>query len=304
MALTTRHATRIGLSVLLVLVQVGCATAPYLLPEPPSEQTRAQFGTIGVVSAHFTPKAEFVAPAKGGGAGAGRGAATGAGKGAAFVAELSRGCHGQGCAIVLLVVPAAIIGGLIGGVAGAATAVPAEAVEEAEAAIKTVLATLKVQEALRDRVLQVARDQTRHHFVLFEDQGPPAPDATVSYGSLASGGIDAILEISVLVVDLAGEWDVNPPLALVMTMQARLLRAVDGLELYAHTLEYRSATRKFTEWAMNNAKPFRDELNLAQQSLAEKIVEELFLLYLPQAERDGRHNGPTPSDGVAQRSKR
>lgn len=284
MSISLRHLMITGLSIVFLLGQVGCATGPYLLPPPPSELVRGRLGTIGVVSAQFTPRAELPPPAKGGGAGAGRGMATGAGKGAALVGKLASGCVGEGCAIVLLMIPAAIIGGVVGGVAGAASAVPAEAVADAETALKSALADLTIQETLRGHILRIAKARTPHAFVLVTEHGPSAPNGNVSYRSLASQGIDTVLETGVLTLDLVGEWDVNPPLALVMAVRTRLIRVTDDAELYAHTLEYLSGFRTFTDWAADNAQPFRNELSLAYQSLSEKIVEELFLLYLlPEA---------------------
>jgi hypothetical protein len=78
---------------------------------------------------------------------------------------------------------------------------------------------------------------------------------------------------------------INPPLPLVVTAHARLVRVADGTELYAAPWTYRSGTRKFVEWAANNAQPLRTELDRAVQTLAETIVEELFLLYrIPEVE--------------------
>lgn len=65
-----------------------------------------------------------------------------------------------------------------------------------------------------------------------------------------------------------------------MSTRARLVRVDDGAELYTREWVYRSGTRKFVEWAANNAQPLRDELDRGLQALAEQIVDELFLLYL------------------------
>jgi hypothetical protein len=58
---------------IFLLVQWGCATQPPGLPA----ELRAQLGTIGVVSAQYTPAFEFELPAKGWLGGAARGAAGG-----------------------------------------------------------------------------------------------------------------------------------------------------------------------------------------------------------------------------------
>ncbi len=45
-----------------------------------------------------------------------------------------------------------------------------------------------------------------------------------------------------------------------------------------HTFKYESEERKFTDWGANNAQLLREEFDLCYQDVAEKIVEELFLL--------------------------
>ncbi len=153
-------------------------------------------------------------------------------------------------------------------VVGAIKAAPAAKVEEATAALNKALGDLKVQETLRDRVLQEAREQTRHNFVLIQDQAP--------YSSLADKGIDTVLEIGVEGPGLAGSG-INPKLPLGMSVRARLIRVSDGTVLYSDNWTYSASGRKFTKWSADNAKQFREEVDRACQSLAEQIVKQLFL---------------------------
>lgn len=287
MSRASRGAIVISLSLAFLIGQWGCALVPQPPPPLPSEQMRAQFGTIGVVSARFIPEAEFRDPARGWAGGAGRGAALGAGRTVGTAFEI--GVHGRelGVLIMALGIALAPVGALVGSVVGGATAEPAAKVEEAEAALKNALAALKIQEGIRDRVLQVARDDARRRFVLLPELGPDSPGEEVPYPSLASEGIDTVLEVSVPSLGLAGEWTVNPPLTLVLAVRSRLIRVADGTVLDAHALAYRSEQRVLSEWGANNAQPFHDALDRAYQSLAEKIVEDLFLLYLPPETRGG-----------------
>ena len=183
------------------------------------------------------------------------------------------------------------VGALVGSAAGAVKAVPAETVKTAEAALKNALADVKLHEALRDEVVQVARDRTSHPFVLLPEQGPTSVGEQASYRSLADEGIDSVLEISVGSIGfvterrkepdsknigfVSVEWAVNPPLALVITARARLIRVRDDAELFVPTFEHRSTPRAFTTWGDNNAQEFREELERASKSLGERIVNEL-----------------------------
>jgi hypothetical protein len=278
-----RHPIIIWLSLICFFWQVGCAPRYNLLPLPPSEKIRAELGTIGVVSARFIPSSEFQMPAKGAASGFRRGAAkvfgkkgggaSGAGFGGAAVHPLLA---------IAFVIAAVTVGAVVGGIEGAATAESVTSVEEAEAALKKAMDVLKIQEGMRDHLLQVAQEQTDYHFVHIDEQGATSPEEEISYSSLArEKNIDTILEISVLFFNLTGEKDVNPPLALVMNVRTRLIRSADDTMLYDSTLEFMSGTRTFTEWAANDAQQFIEELDRAYQSLAEKIVDELFLLYIP-----------------------
>lgn len=66
----------------------------------------------------------------------------------------------------------------------------------------------------------------------------------------------------------------------------RDLRVGDGTEIHARTLDYKSMTRTFTEWAANDVQPFREELDRAFQTLTEQLVWQPFLLHEPPVPRE------------------
>lgn len=180
-----RHPLLIGLSITVLLGSLGCAAtrpASIALPPPLSERERTTLGTVGIVSARFTPAALFRTPAKGSEAGA------------ELVAAF---CSGEGkpshsieddlalYPITYLFTIPAIVGigfaRTIAGVVGGVLAEPAAKVEEGEVILRNAVGTLKIQETMRNRVLQVAREQTHHHFVLLEDQGPAVRNKEATY---------------------------------------------------------------------------------------------------------------------------
>ncbi|HSD49863.1 MAG TPA: hypothetical protein VLG48_00535 [Candidatus Methylomirabilis sp.] len=179
-------------------------------------------------------------------------------------------------AIGIALVPVFALGGAI---YGAVEAESAARVTEAEANLTQALTEVKVQEALRDRVFLVARDQTRNPVTLLGWSGATARTEGMRDPLSAEGAPDTFLEVRVTALRFVG-GGINPPLALVMNAETRLIPAEDRGIPYEATLEYRSRTRKFTEWAADNAQPFREELERAVHNLAERIVEEVFLLYL------------------------
>jgi hypothetical protein len=202
-------------------------------------------------------------PAGGGAAGAGRGAAVGA------LSVLAAPCAGYGCAANILLVP---VGAVVGGIAGGAMAEPATIVKEAETAIQSAFADLPIPDMLRDRVLHVARVETRHIFA--QQDGTAAPDATAE--SLA--GSDTILQINVQGYGTKAAWRPNPPVFLFLDTDVRLMRRADGTVIYSRRVTWMSAGRPLVAWAAGNGNPVRQELERGIQYLAERIVDVVFLV--------------------------
>jgi hypothetical protein len=259
--------------VALLLLQLGCAWSGEL-PPPPSEELRAHLGTIGVVSVQFMPEVEILTPAKGWVRGGARGALD-------YTEKLLDMVTPQGGAIACVLSPFSALAGFI---AGAREARPAAEVEMTEEKFnKYVYASIEIQEEMKAQFLQVAEEQTRYAFVVLEGQGPATPDEKLSYDSLADHNIDTVIEIGVLNFGLKGpRLEINPLLKFFMTLRTRLIRIADGKVVYDATLRYEDVTyHEFDVWAANEARLFKEEFGPCYPILAEKIVGEVFLLYLP-----------------------
>ena len=267
-----------------IFALLGCAAAPIYSPVNsmsalPSEETRTQLGTIGVVSARFTPEHEFHTALRGrvasGAKGAGAGALYGLGE------ALSQRDPLSAAVALVVLVP---LGVILGGTAGAVAAVPEATAQEIEAYIVNALLVPNMQEVVRDHAVETVRNETGRPVVALADQGPAATDEEASYGHLSDQGINTVLEVSVRVVGLVGGHGSDPLLALVLNVRGRLVRTSDDAELYLHTVSYLSAPRKFTEWGEDEGRPVREELDRAYRYIAATIVEEAFLLWRPVAE--------------------
>jgi hypothetical protein len=265
--------------VALLILQLGCGGTGVRLPPPPSEQLRMHLGTVGVVSVQFAPKVKVLTPAMGWASGAARGAARAEDKLLNATTTPGLGEMGDICCVVLT--PFALCGGALSGAAKAPSA--AEVKETQENLNKDVPTNIEIQEKMRAQLLQVAREETHYAFVVLEDRGPVASDEKVSYDSLAGHDIDTVIEIGVLNFGLKGDWtETDPTLKFFMTLRTRLIRIADGEVVYAATLRYVSLTNhKFDIWAANDGQLLKEEFSPCYSTLAEKIVEEVFLLYLP-----------------------
>lgn len=276
----------ISLSIAILSCQAGCArNVPYYLPPPLSEEERASLGTIGIVSADFVPEPKLFTYA--------RGRVRGAAKGMTFETDtggppiifpsghgsggmVSPGASAGAAAAVLLVPVVILIGSEI---YRAATAIPAEEIKEIEMNFKKALIELRMQESLKIRFFQTAREQSAFNLVLVEGVGPKTSEETLNYGNLKGEGIDTIVELSVLSIGFEGKGGKDPLLSLLLDARTRVLSVSDGAVFYENMLEYRSVKRKFTEWISDEGKLFSEELDKGYGTLSEKIVEELFLRY-------------------------
>ena len=254
------RASVIWLALTLLLVQGGCATAARPQPAALPAELRTQLGRVGVVAARFTPAIDVTRPMTG-------------------------------------KLRAAVLGFLLGGpveaMVGAATTEWADRVQKAEAALQHAFAGLTIQQALRDRLVALARDEARLDLRPGGDVGPTRPEVDVDYRPLAAAGIDTVLEVSVTRLGLVDEegGGPNPMLALILTTRVRLVRSGDGAELYREELSRRSGSRRlFVEWAAHDAQALHGGLDVAYTNVAREIIR----LVLPPAPGPTLRRAPTP----------
>jgi hypothetical protein len=257
----------------LLIGQFSCIHTCGLEPRSLSEQEKAEFGTIGVVSARFKPEARVQTPL-----GKKDGAEAGAADG---VKAIIPGPYdtGQGALVGFILLPitlpvAAVVGTLIGSMRGVSDSEK----EEAQAVFDSVIAELKIQETMREYILNIAQEKTIYQFSLIKELGPAFSYEKVNYNSLGSSGVNTVLEISVEGWRLNGQGTINPPLSFFMWATIRIFRVGDGKEVYNNTFTYEGREKnKFVKWAANNGELFKEEFNRGCRSLAEKIVKKLFL---------------------------
>jgi len=276
MARPRRGAVVVGLLIGTLLGPWGCTTKPYRIP-PLNEQVRAEIGTLGVATSNVVTTSDLGSYT----GGKGSGAAKGAGLAARVMGQAAAQSGHPFVAIpVFAVTPLAVAGGAI---YGAIVARPAGKVKEAETTLASAFTDLKIHEAIHDRVLEAAQGRIGHPVVSLRD----------------AREVDTILEISVPAIKLKGAaLDIDPDLQLVVLACPRLIRRADGRELYpaespAPALVHMSASRKFLEWAGEDARLFREEMEHAYQNLADQVVEDIFLGFRPEGPR-WRVGAPAP----------
>lgn len=283
----------VWLCAVLLVVQSGCAT------HRSSAQPILQMGKIGVISARYTPAMEFELPAKGWLGGAGRGAVGGM---KAFIILVPLGAVGGGVGMIafrpdlLLLSAVALIAGsgylIVGPFYGAAVAEAPATVEEAETHLNASLASMRIQESMRDHVVQAAQSLANRDLTVLEGQGPENPSDLLTYFPVQDTTIDTVLELRVNRVWLSTNQSafksldnmehpsqvlqINPPLSLGMEVRGRLIRTADKVVLYDNTWQHEGASHLFTEWAANDAKLFAEEFERTYEILSNQIVNTIF----------------------------
>ena len=86
---------------------------------------------------------------------------------------------------------------------------------------------------------------------------------------------DKVLKIEVVRAALKGDGSINPSLAVHLEARATLVRGDGGSEIYSCPVHYRGGARKFTAWAANDAKLFREELQRGYEKLSGTVIDQM-----------------------------
>jgi len=290
--------TWLGVSLLaLALWQTGCAT-----PKPPQTENftasprtppaLTTLGTIGVTSTSTVPKFAFLEPLK----------RDEAGERTArkiiylgendTIEEGARIAHQLTCGMSFL---AAIAVAVPSRVVAERLAISEKSRAKACSSLQEMIAHLSLQDELRARVVQQSTARGFLPVRMVRKPFPPGQEAEFSRMScvmagtlawlppgqtakdyLAAQGVDTVLELQLIHPGLKGAGKINPSLALCVDVQARLVEAGNGRELWRCAAQYRSAKHKFATWGADKAQLFRCELDRCFASLAEQIVDQLF----------------------------
>jgi len=188
---------------------------------------------------------------------------------------------------------------IIGPFYGAATAEAPATVEEAEAHLKAALASMRIQESMRDHVVQAA-SVANVNLKALDKQGPESSSDLLTYFPLDDTDIDSVLELRVTRLWLSSnesffhpltrmfadedqspldpyqDLQINPPLSLGMEVRSRLIRTADKVVLYDNTWKYEGEPHLFAEWAANDAQLFAAHFDRAYDELAIDLSRSMF----------------------------
>ena len=266
--------------VVVVLGLTGCSSrTPNIYKMDPGdlEGIRSNIGRVGVTISSYPLERDLKKPAKGITGGAARGFVVGASTPVVIgaVAPVPGGTF-----IGLLIAPFTAVAG---GVYGATKGVPPEDIEKAQAALDQAIDRLKKMNLRRTFILEVValgEKRTGREFVKLPESGPKDPKETVRYDQMKFRDIDNVLELRIEEAGLQGPYSFDPPSFAFIKVLVQLVRAEDNETLIDETLFCVSEVdRKYIEWSENEGQFFVDEFVGCIPEIAEKIVDDFFLVY-------------------------
>jgi hypothetical protein len=208
---------------------------------------------VAIVASPYEPAAQFNGSNANYADGAVIGAAGGAGIGA-ISAQASAGlvCTIGGPLCLIVMIPAAIVGGLVGGVAGAAvdaiTTDPGGRIADARGVIEQAIAEMRLTDAL------AAKTSEKFNLPLAKNGDLPA---------------QAMLEVGVSDLRILAR---EKEMALVLRARSRLYRTANGETIDERVSEAQTDFRKYQDWAADEAQPLRRAVDAALAELSRSIV--------------------------------
>ena len=204
--------------------------------------------------------------------------------GAAGGAALGYGAAGVLCTIggplcMIVVIPAAIAGAVVGGTAGtvvdAINADP-QRVEKARAALADAVAQVGTTGKVATRAQQIAGPDS-----LLLPAGEP------DFHALRKRGIPTALQVAVT------EFEVVPrerDMAIELKVRSRLYRTRDGMLLEQFEKTVNSDFRSYADWSANEARALREAIDAACAELGQS-VSAVHLRSRPRADISARRGG-------------
>ncbi len=273
------------------LVAPGCAHQGVIVtnrPAPLAEHVRAELGTIGVlpgrVSARSNYQQQEATASSGSGGRTTEGAIAGAAVGSTGALAL--------LPIAIVFPPMLIVAGGVflfstagGAAVGASQEVPsqdqAESANKTERVIEDALGLKRAQIDLHQRLMEASRGLPTVGLISLDEDEPSVYGETIDLQVFAEGGFETLLLANVDEVTVIADEGTNPILALDVVVTSTLLSVARGGPIDERTFACRAGKRSARAWRVQDHRLFRDAISRCYDKVADRIIEELFLVYVP-----------------------
>lgn len=256
----------------------GCVSTP----SPLSPESRMKLERIGIVALPSTPRVEFHTFAKGWAAGVAKGGGLGMVEG--LLSALMELHHnppsGQfaGPLILITLAVGTAVSTAVYAVAGGFEAVSSKTAQEIDQELNAAMGDVRLSNQLAEKMITVSISRedlaqyTLRNVSLSEVGSPPA------YKDLFRQGINSVLEVQVTEAGFRGGSGSRPLVSFYLNTRMRLLATDNGREIYTRDFQYMSRELPFTEWFADEARMFMSGIRRAMDTLADRIIDELFLV--------------------------
>jgi hypothetical protein len=258
-------------SLLCVIAGAGCASPGHSKisldsPPPVRESGLSDFGRIGLLLPGRAPEFDFRYP---------RTSSEAFFRTAEETWKTLDPDHDVGDVIASLVVSGTI--GLFG---GAISGVPAQDIAAADQAIRRVLEDQPILHGISNRVQSFVSERGMSPLIIvppelaayFHQTDPDERD----YGLLSSLGLDTVMEFAVEQHGFRAPERGNPPMMLEATLHIHITRVSDGALLFSWPVRYHGHQYRFKQWAAEDARKFRGEMNRVGRMVGRSIVDQVF----------------------------
>lgn len=269
----------VGLLLTSLLFIHGCSSAP----APLSVEERARLGRMGVMALASTPDLEFQTFAKGWGSGAAKGGAFGLIDGVLDSAgEVLRNQPSgpyAGPAILITSIVVVTVHTVVYGVAGGIEAVPGKTAREIEQELRNSLGNVNLADALAAEIAEVSGPKSEpddRYRVSHLDSC--LSRVLTDCGASSQQGVDTLVAVQVAEAGFRGGHGSTPSVSFYLNIHLQVLSVAGNSEIYTRDFQYLSQERPFAEWFANGSELLRESFSEGIASLAERIVDELFVV--------------------------
>jgi hypothetical protein len=143
--------------------------------------------------------------------------------------------------------------------------------------ITNALPGMNPSHTLVEGLLKALATETAVQIRSADAEGPGSPEEKPSYQSLRAQGIDTVLEVAVTSVGLTG-GERTPFIFFFMDARTRFVRVADNRERYSRVFRFSGRVATLDAWIADNGRLLREQFTQGYESLADRIMTELFLL--------------------------
>jgi hypothetical protein len=164
---------------------------------------------------------------------------------------------------------------VIGGVKGSRVAAPYEQVSDPDDATRNRLVSLRIQEGIAMLVEEEARQRLPIPVSLEELPTGNADHREGILRELKASGVDAVLRVGIKRIGFEGPVGKDPPVSVVITLHAEIVRTENGAKVHEKTLEHRSAAMPSGDWVKDDFLRLTRELDDGVRELAKRCVNDI-----------------------------